>query len=422
MIAAATSANEQAVQFAHWIRRELVVLLAGIFATAVALGQSPAPPAAPGTNRTAEEKRACIKNLKTIYDAIQAYQVDQHDVPNWLSDLVPKYLADPNVLVCPVCRRTGETESPPLADPKLPSSYLFEFCPLPLGNLLTNAPTRTRRDWKRRQMGLVGSQVPIVRCRHHKPVLNLAFDGRVYESPASWELLFTNRVNLGDLSITRLFADVRPAALTTKKKASKGPRFTARSKDARKELLDLTRFYTTALSEPLNGNKSDNLRGLSPGVQEILGVDFDVRGVVQLRSASGNPTNLPAAVKAIPVRQQCQRLHFLHAATMGDQAADGQVIGSYVVRFAGNQSPVNIPIRYGHEVRNCHALPGESKASADLVIAWRGKDSATPRTNPVPRLFLTTWTNIAPELDVESLDFVSEGAAASPFLVAITAD
>jgi hypothetical protein len=39
----------------------------------------------------AEEKEACTRNLKVIYDAIQAYQFDHKDLPNWLSDLVPDY-------------------------------------------------------------------------------------------------------------------------------------------------------------------------------------------------------------------------------------------------------------------------------------------------------------------------------------------
>jgi hypothetical protein len=178
-------------------------------------------PAATDPKLAGEEKEACSKNLKTIYEAIQAFQADHRDLPNWLSDLVPQYLKDANVLICPVCRRTGRTEPPPLADPKLPSSYLFEFCPVRLGNLATNAPNRTRREWKRRQMGLVGSQVPIVRCRHHRPVLNLAFDGQIYESPASWEVVFTNRVSAADLTAARLFAGERtPSAKARKKSAA----------------------------------------------------------------------------------------------------------------------------------------------------------------------------------------------------------
>src|SRR5262245_25483306 len=57
------------------------------------------------TDLAANEKEDCTKNLKVIYDGIEAYRKDHKDLPNWLSDLVPDYLPDANVLVCPVCRR-----------------------------------------------------------------------------------------------------------------------------------------------------------------------------------------------------------------------------------------------------------------------------------------------------------------------------
>src|SRR5690349_9214350 len=100
------------------------------------------------------EREGCIRNLKLIYDAIQAYQMDHKDIPNWLSDLVPQYLNDGNVLICPVCKRTGEAETSALADPNMPCSYLYEFCPSPL-NKPQAASGVTRREWKRRQMGMV---------------------------------------------------------------------------------------------------------------------------------------------------------------------------------------------------------------------------------------------------------------------------
>src|SRR5438445_9524210 len=73
-----------------------------------------------------QERETCTQNLKVIYAAIQVFQADHNELPNWLSDLVPQYLPDANVLVCPVCRRTGRIESAPLTDPQLASSYLFE--------------------------------------------------------------------------------------------------------------------------------------------------------------------------------------------------------------------------------------------------------------------------------------------------------
>src|SRR5579863_9435524 len=110
------------------------------------------------SKRDIEEKTECIRNLKLIYAAIQAYKFDHKDVPNWLSDLVPQYLADTSVLICPACRRAGETETSALADPRIPSSYVYQFSAVPLEKNFTNW---TWRDWKRRQMGLVGSSVPL---------------------------------------------------------------------------------------------------------------------------------------------------------------------------------------------------------------------------------------------------------------------
>src|SRR5437899_4068322 len=64
------------------------------------------------------------------------------------------------------------------------------------------------RDWKRRQMGLVGSAVPMVRCHLHNPVLNLSFDGKIYERPDTWENLFNDVVNVDQLMPSRLFVQV----------------------------------------------------------------------------------------------------------------------------------------------------------------------------------------------------------------------
>src|SRR5579863_3332923 len=108
----------------------VVALLTAVLPKAVS-AQSETNSAQPAL--AAEEREGCTRNLKVIYDAIQAFQYDHKDLPNWLSDLVPDYLSDPNVLICPVCRRTGKTEAPPLADPKVACSYVFEFSPVPVG-------------------------------------------------------------------------------------------------------------------------------------------------------------------------------------------------------------------------------------------------------------------------------------------------
>ena len=96
-----------------------MVLAAGIRAFARADSKQVSPELA------AKEKEGCSNNLQTIYKAIEAFRRDHQDLPNWFADLVPDYLPDVNVLICPVCRRTGETDVAPLSDPRVASSYLF---------------------------------------------------------------------------------------------------------------------------------------------------------------------------------------------------------------------------------------------------------------------------------------------------------
>ena len=58
----------------------------------------------PGLARAAtplQERDECMRNLQAINQSIQKFRKDKKDVPTWLSDLVPDYLDDPNLLVCP---------------------------------------------------------------------------------------------------------------------------------------------------------------------------------------------------------------------------------------------------------------------------------------------------------------------------------
>jgi hypothetical protein len=400
-------------------RRVLPLFLCALCVCACIISIATTASAQPNPNSTdtvtqEAERNACIKNLKLIYDAIQAYQMDHKDIPNWLSDLVPQYLNDANVLVCPVCRRTGEAETSALADPNLPCSYLYEFCPLPLNKNAPKGPTR--REWKRRQMGIVGSVVPIVRCRHHRQVLNLAFDGAIYDSPNSWEAIMTNRVDIAELSQERLFPKEAKANNSGKKQQS-ALKFARRDANATTNQINLVKYYNAMLTQSWHGGTDDDLASLPTGLQTLGGVKFDVRGIVQLGGKSPALKGFPVEVKGIKINQKCQRLVFLHAVAKGSAADEGKAVGTYIVHYASNQLRADIPINYGEDVSDWHLLP-EKK---DLPVAWTGTNAGKASMRTV-RLFKTVWTNVAPDMEIESVDFVSAMGTAAPFLVAITTE
>src|SRR5437660_351675 len=172
---------------------------------------------------TAEEKQLCWKNLQRIAVAIDAYRAKKKALPSWLSDLVPEFLDDANVLTCPVTKHTGQIQNFGLADPKLPTSYIYEFCNEPIPLTIGGGSQHTMREWKLRQMERVGDIVPLVRCHLHNPLLNLSYGGKVYESPAAWETMVTNQVSAAELTVAGAFAREAPGAASRAQEAAPSP-------------------------------------------------------------------------------------------------------------------------------------------------------------------------------------------------------
>jgi hypothetical protein len=249
-------------------------------------------------------------------------------------------------------------------------------------------------------------------------VLNVAFDGRIYESPPSWENLLTNRLNLEDLTPSHLFADESSASNAQGTPLAR--HFPARDPNAGKQLLDLTPFYNAMLTESWHGNIGNDLGGLQAGLRTFDDVEFDVRGIVQLGGKTFN--QFPRQIKGIPVHQKCQKLHFLHATGYGKVAEEGTLIGSYVVHFTTNQMTVEIPIVYGHDVRDWHALDGEPKPGKALKEVWKGENAISKAEHHHLRLFLTTWENVVPGIEIDRIDFISAMANPAPFLIAVTVE
>jgi hypothetical protein len=187
-------------------------------------------------------------------------------------------------------------------------------------------------------------------------------------------------------------------------------------------LLDLTDFYNAMLTESWHGSRGNDLASLSQGLQTFEGVQFDVRGIVQLGSKSPSANKFPNQARGIQVHQKCQRIHFLHAAGFGNAADEGKQVASCIVHFATNQVRLEIPVFYGRDLRNWHVLAEEPAAPEGLKVAWTGQNAVSKAANNNIRLFLTTWTNLIPTAEIESLDYVSSMAGPAPFLIAITVE
>lgn len=121
----------------------------------------------------------CKHNLETIGKALQNYKKDNGDFPNWLSDLYPDYIDDPEVLLCPSDKIGGKPIFYTNTDPKMPVSYGYQFHP---GLRIT---TQENRD-------VYGDVIPFVRCRHHEDqpfeCINLNFAFKIYTSQGTWQI------------------------------------------------------------------------------------------------------------------------------------------------------------------------------------------------------------------------------------------
>jgi tetratricopeptide (TPR) repeat protein len=193
-------------------------------------------------------------------------------------------------------------------------------------------------------------------------------------------------------------------------------------------LLDLTAYYNSSLthgwipSSRAGMPRDRNLDELPRGVQEMAGVQFDVRGLIQVAGSAPNGTlgaAFPAEVKGISADQKCRRLHFLHGT--GSRVADGTLIGRYLVHYAGGEQK-EVPIIYGETVRDWWCEPEPSEPTQRATVAWTGKNAAAQAEGMALRLYKFTWENPLAEAMIESIDLVSANSNSSPFLVAITAE
>jgi len=189
--------------------------------------------------------------------------------------------------------------------------------------------------------------------------------------------------------------------------------------------LDFSKHFNATLTGqwlPTNVVISGNdLSALPRGVQRFNGVEFDVRGLIQLSGSAleNSGGRFPAAVRALPVGLKSRRLHFLHGAAWS--ALAGTSIGSYVVQFA-NGDLREVPILFGRNIGEWWGPATQSTLTPAAAVAWEGDNAATRGLGLRLRIYQMTWLNPLPEEEIRAIDFKSAFDRPAPFLIAITAE
>jgi hypothetical protein len=391
----------------------LPVVAAGCLANPLLCRAAEETPTKPGYSTDPTDQEACQGQLNVIYGAIQEYLRRSQRLPRWLSELTPDFIHDPETLICPFVRKTHILKKwredfvliPVFGDSA--SSYAYEFCTVPIQGL----QDKTIRDYKQRQMEVMGFGVPIVRCFAHRPVLNLAFEGTIYESPTDWEDNFVNSAEDHHFfhDVLGLDSSWSQNRMVMKKIAARNPQLDAR-------LLDLSKHYNALLLHLSQIDHSGKLLATYPeGRQNIGGVEFDVRGLIHL-TGKNFPISFLERVDNIVVNQKCAKIHFLHGAMYG--APEGVTVAIYVVHQGSGHT--EIPIVYGKDVKT-RWFDSRQKSELDSPkVAWTSPPNSVGTAGKSLRLYRTTWSNPNPDLEVNSISFVSYLTESAPFLVAIT--
>jgi len=189
--------------------------------------------------------------------------------------------------------------------------------------------------------------------------------------------------------------------------------------DVGAEQIDLTSYFNARLDESWHGGAPGNdLANLPRGLQLLDGVRFDVRGIVQLRTGTGftyKGRAYPDRVDGIKLHIKCDRLHFLHAS--GWSEPEGSVVGRYVIHYSNGQQRV-IRLVYGEDLRDWWFGAARAGPLKQAAVAWEGVNSAGNHV----ALFHRVWENPLPDVEIQSIYFISTMTGCAPFLVAITAE
>ena len=164
-----------------------------------------------------------------------------------------------------------------------------------------------------------------------------------------------------------------------------------------------------------------DLAALSPVQHRFGEISFDVRCVIQLGIDVEDWTHFPRSVE-IPIHRRIQRFHVIHAtAHLPPGEGDGAVVGAYRLHFEDGDEILQ-PILYGRHLRSFWREGDLVNECSNAQLAWQWKEPARREIAKYHRLFMATFENPRPEVEVDHIEYVSGETIAAPFLVGMTVE
>jgi hypothetical protein len=183
--------------------------------------------------------------------------------------------------------------------------------------------------------------------------------------------------------------------------------------------VDLGPFYNFAISEEIHG-KPGNTIPLKQGVDDYNGVNFDVRGIIQLSSKLAFEKShilYPEKVSGIPVNLRARELCFLHSSAW--ESKKGADVVKIVVHYTDHQAR-DLTIRYQEEVEDWWFMTGKSIFPVNAQLAWEGSNTRVKEIGFELKLYRFTWANPLPEIEISTVDLISSMNETGYMLYGIT--
>jgi hypothetical protein len=187
------------------------------------------------------------------------------------------------------------------------------------------------------------------------------------------------------------------------------------------KLIDLSNYYNASLDDEIHHKPGNDLKTVPHGISTFAGTLFDVMGIIQLSgSISKEKTghDYPADVKGITVNHKGEKLHFLQCSSWHEK--EGTKIGEYRIHYANGHGET-IPIVYQANVVDWWFLPGD-QLPVEAEVAWKGNNERTRNLGYSIQFYKFTWVNPFPDIEIKTLDFISDGKESAPFLMAVTVE